>query len=591
MSREQLLGLADDTDKLLAAGVASGGGAALSRRGKTLGELAKKVPALGPVADAVGRVAGADRPAAAFLDLLVMTRQVRGGLAAPGVDGPLTPLPQSGPWQSPLPGSEIRWVYEALTQPGSANHSCVGAAGKRKLFGDLRLLSAMIRALGGGAGDLVAKEGLPAVGAGAVDELRAGLDLNGKEADARRLRAICSIDREAGAGLCRQALAGGNPTLRAEALYRLPEVAGADEVEEAALKYCRDRSNDVWRTAVGFLGKSKNERALIGLLELLGEKDWSRARSAADGLGSIRCRGAAASLLAELQQALAHLEGSGSKKAKGGHGTGGKAGAARGNREAIEARAEWLVKALGRRKDVDRRALARAVLPLIGRAPGLSKEAGFALRSVGPAAEEIIPTLLPFLEKNDEYAYHALAALEGFPPAARSAAVAAAARVVEDGKRDEVIRIQSLGFLAAHVEGHRGPVLRAARAALADRKLLTCFGLGDVFEPIGEMGPAAEELLPDIFSVFRNAGRGHDVLGLSQARKAVVRLDPGGKGAVPELVKLLGDKNRRARSLALDTLREYGTKARQAIPAVRQLAAGRDPATRSEAEKTLKAIR
>src|SRR5579883_3303360 len=169
MSREELLGLAADTDRLLVAGVAAAGGDSLRRRAKTLTELGKKVPALAPVAETVGRVIGADKPGPAFLDLLVMTRQLRGSLAATRVDGPLTPLAGGGSWRTPLPVRELQPVYEALTQAGAGREEQLKDAAARELFGDLRLADALLEALEDGhppVADAAAEQGLPALAVG-----------------------------------------------------------------------------------------------------------------------------------------------------------------------------------------------------------------------------------------------------------------------------------------------------------------------------------------------------------------------------------------------------------------------------------------
>ena len=56
--------------------------------------------------------------------------------------------------------------------------------------------------------ELMADKVLPAIGRGVLPDLLAKLDLTGKTADARRLRAICKIDPRTGAELCRKVLFG-----------------------------------------------------------------------------------------------------------------------------------------------------------------------------------------------------------------------------------------------------------------------------------------------------------------------------------------------------------------------------------------------
>jgi hypothetical protein len=229
MPKEQLLGLGADADRLLAAGIGVADGDVLRRRSRTLRDLGKKVPALLPVADAVDRVTGASTPAPAFLDLLVVTRQVRASLATTGVDGALTPLAESGPWQTPVPVRDLYPVREVLTQPRSGREERINDAVERKLFGDLRLVPTLLRALADNyalLADVIAEAGVPALGRGVLPDLLSAFVPNGKSPDARRLRAICQIDPTSGAALCRRMLAEGSPAVRAEALARLAK-AGA----------------------------------------------------------------------------------------------------------------------------------------------------------------------------------------------------------------------------------------------------------------------------------------------------------------------------------------------------------------------------
>src|SRR5262245_59486583 len=122
MPRETLLGLAADVDRLLAAGApAAAGNERLGQRGGRLRALGQKVPALVPVADAVGRLSGAEpkKAAPALLELAQTSRQLRASLAGHGVAGELEPLPESGPWRTPLAVRDARLLNEVLSGGGS----------------------------------------------------------------------------------------------------------------------------------------------------------------------------------------------------------------------------------------------------------------------------------------------------------------------------------------------------------------------------------------------------------------------------------------------------------------------------------------
>src|SRR5262245_14007806 len=223
MSREQLLGLGTDVDRLLAAGAtAAAGHDGLSRRGRTLRELGQKVAALLPVADAVERVTSSSsrEVGRSFLDLMVMARQLRGSLAAAGTEGSIQSVEASGPWQTPTPTRDVYSAHDALT--GDASSSGLHDAAERQVTGDLRLLPSALAALESGnshLADVVADKVLPAVGRGVLPDLLAKLELpKGKAADARRLRAVCKIDPKIGGDLVRKGLTEGSLTLKIQAL-------------------------------------------------------------------------------------------------------------------------------------------------------------------------------------------------------------------------------------------------------------------------------------------------------------------------------------------------------------------------------------
>jgi HEAT repeat protein len=591
--QDELLGLAGDVDRLLIAGVAAGNTDPLRRRGKTLRELAKTVPALVPVADVVGRAAAADRPAPAFLDLLVTTRQLRAGLATAGVDGPLTPMPPSGPWRTPV--RELQQVYGALTGSGSGREERVKEAAARNLFGDLRLASPLLAALDGNTrvADAAPEHGLPALGVAMLDELRASLHLDGKAADARRLRAVCRIEPKAGAALCRQALAEGSPALRAEALTRLPEVA-AGEAEEMGLKYCKDKNKDVRAAAIRSLGAGASEEALTALLDGLADPEYLAVWAAHDSLAAIRHPEAAARILAELRRLLAILD-EPAPKAAPGKAKGAKKAPARTflQRESVRDRAYALASVLGSRKDGDLRAAARTILPLLlDDACDDDSAPVKALGAFGPVIPEIVPALVDLLaSKVDDRAVKAITILSDFPPAKWEATIPALVNYVESGvKKYRYTPLEAFALLSKQAKRHADDVFRAAQAVSRHRLVHECFGLGIVLEGFGNLGPRAKPLLPAIFDAFRK----NELIvysGLIRGHDAIARIDPAGKEAIPELVEMLGHKRPMPKVLALQALAAYGPKARQAIPEIERLAAEKDRLVSLPAGEALAAIR
>jgi hypothetical protein len=597
MSREHLLGLAADADRLLAAGVTAAGGDSLRRRGKTLRELGAKVPALVPVADAVERVTGTGKPAPAFLDLLVMTRQLRAGLASTGVEGPLTPLSGGGVWQTPLPQRELQPIYEALTEAGAGREAGVRDAAKRGLFADLRLVTALLEAVEDShppVADAAAEEGLPALGVGVLAELCAALNLDGKAPDARRLGAVCRIDPKAGAELCRRALIEGSAALRAEALTRLPEVAGSAESVTEGLKYYKDKSRDVRIAAARALAAGAGEEVLAALLDTLGDKDLDVGDAACQSLVTLRHPQTAERLLAELRHLLTVLRTPAPKKTSA-KSEGAKNAPAKvdGKRFAIITRARFVTEALGKRKDGDRAAVARTILPLLTEEElNLGVAATAALAATGPVIPEVMAVLVDCITGGDARpADRAIDVLEEFPPPAQEAAVPALAAFVASCERYWVNRLRALAILTGHADGHPETVLRALRAALADREDLAGYaGLDKVFVSLGRVGPAARPLLPDVFEAIRNSSA-DTFYPEMDGGSAVSLIDPEGKEAIPELIEILEKGKTESQTIGLIALAAYGPKARKAVHAVERLVGHKHVTVDRLAGQTLAAIR
>jgi len=236
MPREQLRALAADVDRLLVAGAGSvPGDEGLRRREQALRDLGKQVPALAKVAEVVGRAVAADIAGAprALLDLLLVVGRVRAGSATAGVEGPLGPAGPSGPWATPGPAPDLYPIAAVLTRKGSGRIEALKEAASRGDLGDLRLVDALLAGLDDPSpefADAVAAEALPTLGPAALPDLRRGLDLRGKAADARRLTALAAIDPGAGLDLCRRAIAEGSAAIKVRAL----EVLAAADPEEGA---------------------------------------------------------------------------------------------------------------------------------------------------------------------------------------------------------------------------------------------------------------------------------------------------------------------------------------------------------------------
>ncbi len=588
MPREQLLGLANDVGRLLAAGSsAAAGHDGLARRARALRELGAKVPTLAAVADTVERVtaAGPKQAEPAFLDLVVLARQIRGSLSAAGADGAMEAAPASGPWRTPASLRDVGPVFEALSHSGEGREQTLKDAVERRVVVDLRLLPALLEGLNDGyapVADLVAEKALPALGKAVLPELLARLDLQGKIAEARALRAVCKIDPARGAELCRQALAGGSNTLRIEALRRLPEVGKPGEAERVGLELCRDKVWDVRDAAVGALRAAKGDDALEMLVGLVKDKDVDVCRAAEEALVALPHPGTTPRLLRELGAILAALPPPPKKKPskQAGKQARLKATRARGCTEAdrqVEDAAR-LVDILGERKDL-RREAAAAVLPLVGHHDATLRLAALpALGKIGPVTEEVLPALVEVAnEKDTVLQVAALEALGEVEPAKRAEAVGRALDLLEAGKLDRDVQRAAIPLLPPHLDRYGPRVLAALAAAIETMDWRVRSVAADT---LLAMGPAARPVLPRVLDELRR-GRSGYLLQLPAA------LDPEGEETIPAAVRWLNDKRSAVRVTALQVLAHYGPKAAGVAEAVRKRLEDRDHTVRAVAQNAL----
>lgn len=286
MSKEQLLALADDVDRLLSAGgTVAAGDDGLRRRSKVLKELGQKVPALAPAASAVERVTSATgtKTTPALLDLLLITRQIKSSLATVGGDGPLELVGASGPWETNMPAHDLYPLLEVLPQSGEGRIGRLKETVESYPRLDLRLAGPLLGYLEDGyaqLADAVAETALPALGPGLLPDLRRDLKLDGTRGDARRLLAICKIDSVIGGELCRKALTEGSTPVRVQALECLAEIdpAGA---ERTGLELLGQKGSREFRAAVlGMLKASKEDAALDALVAAAADDElvWRTAR-------------------------------------------------------------------------------------------------------------------------------------------------------------------------------------------------------------------------------------------------------------------------------------------------------------------------
>jgi len=216
MSRTFFHSLADEVDSLISAGSASAAtDHRLPRRVAALRELARQVPALANLAEAVSRVCQPDSPQSsrALLDLVLLVRQVRVGTGSESLKGEVSPLPPSGPWVNNLPADELYRMVEAVR-----SDPCNADLIEPLLPNDLRLVplltlsqdqqasvSNQIQLLDrwGEEGNRAALRLLPSFGRAALAELERDFDFGKRPGAGRRLAAMGLIDLEAALQFCR----------------------------------------------------------------------------------------------------------------------------------------------------------------------------------------------------------------------------------------------------------------------------------------------------------------------------------------------------------------------------------------------------
>jgi hypothetical protein len=583
MSREQLLGLVAEVDRLLGAGAGSAAGhGALARRAAALRELARGVPALAAVANAVERLTAAPgkQAAPALLDLVLLARQLRASLAAAGAEGAAEPPPPSGPWQTPGAAREVYPAYEALTGSGADRYEALKEAVERNGVGDLRLVPALLGALeesNHDLADLAAERALPAVGRAVVPDLTGRLDLKGKAADARRLKAVCKIDPKLGAGLCRRALADGSVPVRIKALTCLPEVGKPGEAEKAGLALCREKKINLRIAALHALSGATSDEGLEALVAVLVEENFPGLRwLARDLLQEVPHPKATARLAREVETRVAALP---PPKKKGGKRP---AGASKEERQRQINVIEQYVEALGPRKD-DPQAALRALLPLTRHdEPELRVAALKGLGAVGVLTPEPRGAFEAALATpKGEVAAAAAEALLLLPPEQREPLVPRLLELLADPKLEEDVAHWAIAALPPHMGRYGKTIVERLRLQLRRKEW---WPRDAILDAVQVMGPAAAPLLPGLLQALRESN------GERDWQEVFAAVDPEGK-AVPDLVEALNSRKSLTRIDALQALAGYKEKARPAEAAVEKLLKDRDRTVRYFAEAGLQAIR
>ncbi|CAN5442187.1 hypothetical protein BH09MYX1_BH09MYX1_46660 [soil metagenome] len=314
MPRETLRKLSENVERLLVAGAhLAQGDSGLERDKAALEKLvaqlgAKAPPVLAKLAEAAGkaRTAKPKEQAHDVLTLATTTAQVRAAqtqLASVDADEPLTVVGEIG---TPCNAKDLYALHDALVEKGPGRMEKVAEALERGDVADLRLVHAVVQALGDSYGELaerVSNEVVPAFGRAIIEPVRSRLKFPGRVVDGRRLKALVAVEKEASRPLVEQALREGSPEMREAALEavadHLPGVPAFEPVVLGLIE--KERTGDVRRAAIHALKGYGSDASLEALLEAL--DDPRTVRAAADALGSSKHPKVVHKLLARLAQA------------------------------------------------------------------------------------------------------------------------------------------------------------------------------------------------------------------------------------------------------------------------------------------------
>jgi HEAT repeat protein len=464
------------------------------------------------------------------------------------------------------------------------------------------LLSGLLHGLEDGyapMAEMVMEQALPALGKGVVSEVVAGLDINGKVADIRRLWVVCKLDPAAGVELCRKAIKEGSVLMRVKALELLPEVADKTEAEKVGLELCQDKSAEVRAAAVLALRVSGSKEALEAALAATKDKSSEVQAAAATALRALPNAETTPRLLQEMATHLKELDElkvpkkakaepakKGAKAAKGAKKAGpSEADKVKAQRNKVIIRVQYLLSIVPERHDAHRAEAARAVLSLVEhKEPSLRESAYIALGGIGGAVPEVLQALVEVLKDGKSYLRRTAAtALRRLKPEEREPAFDLIVKLAKDPKTEANVRWEAINMLPAHWKGHEETVLSLLRSILKEKAREA---QQVALNALGEIGPPARVTLPEALPIL--VGRSSFYYGASQ--NFLTKVDPEGEQAIPALIEAIRSRKDREIWQALAALQAYGPKARAAIPEVTVLLDHKEYSVQHWARATLSAL-
>lgn len=618
MSREQLLDLANELDRLLTAGArAATGSDALRRRAKIVEELSTKVAALVPLRDAIQKVLTApakDAPQA-LLDLLSIARQMRAGLGDSSVPGEIGSLLTRQGCQTPTGVKRAHELHDHFTGGGSGKHSALEEAIKNREIHDLRLHRAFLDALDDADGtfaDRVSREVLPQLGQAVLPDLLAGLNIaEGESADARRLQAICLIDKKQGVELVHKALKDGSLKVLAQALECLPDVLSATEAEKIGLEYAQEKRATIRAAALKALRTSASDACLDLVLQKTSDKSQEVTQVAYEMLGSMPHPDTTNRLMATIREQLDNLtevpkQTTTKKTTKGAAKTPAKGKATPAPKKltadeiaALQTkryeelnRCQGLLLAMSNRNDLRRKEVAKFIEPLINhKETQVETPVRSILIKVGPVIPEVVPMLKKLIEKVQGWQLHPIVEMmKELKPEQRTDLLPHVLKSANKGYLHYGVGQTLLQMLRDHAQTDPKPFTEFMNRCLASKEhWLWNAAINTLLDmPSKEAAPYLPEAIGGYMAFITGS---YYMPPYDDLVKLIRRDDPELKVALPIITRALPTfKKAEGKINLLLLLAEFGHVALAAKPVVETLVKDRNKDVKEQAGKTLETI-
>lgn len=313
MARETIRRLSEDVGRILVAGAhLAPADPELKKDHAALVALAKQVGDKAPVivrlAETAGKaINGSGKTAATeLIGLATTAAQVKAAQAAAAVPGALKPLTEVPPVPTTCNGRDLDDLHAALVEKGQGRKEIIARAIEGGYIADLRLVEALIYAMGDSwVGDVVSDQAIPALGRAVVNPIRQRLRIKGGTTlDGRRLRALVAVQKQAALDVLAKAVEEGSPAVREAAMDAIADhVSGVAEFERYALEaIANDKSSEIKRAAIRALGGYASDASLDALLVALDKAHLTVA--AAEALGKSTNPRSVDKILARLSDAV-----------------------------------------------------------------------------------------------------------------------------------------------------------------------------------------------------------------------------------------------------------------------------------------------